>query len=203
MVIADLDIDERVLTQLLALPYRLEVDEEGHIVMTALEEPALTWEQLATTHPLLPNDLSWKVETNAQNQIIMSPSPHIDHQEYGGEIAKLLASMLPDGRVLWECAVKTSDGTKLPDVVRVSNERRRARLRRPSFTLAPEICVEVISPSNSQREINEKKRLYFEAGALEVWRCERDGKMNFYTPTGPVKQSRLCPNFPDRLNPFA
>ena len=56
---------------------------EGWIVMTPLQEPGLTWEQLATTHPILPEDLHWKVETNAQNQIIMSPPPSLGHQEYG------------------------------------------------------------------------------------------------------------------------
>jgi Uma2 family endonuclease len=202
MVITDLEVDERVLAQLLALPYRLEVDDEGHIIMTALEEPALTWEQLATTHPILPNNLHWKVETNAQNQIIMSPPPEPDHQEYEADLMYLLSRLLPQGRALPECGVKTSDGTLVPDVVWIPNERRRTHHRQASFKPAPEICIEVISPSNSRREIEKKKRLYFEAGALEVWRCERDGKMNFFAPTGQIKKSRLCPEFPDKVDPF-
>ena len=47
---------------------------------------------------------------------------------------------------------------------------------------APEICVEVLSPTNSLAEMNEKRALYFEAGAHEVWICGLDGKMEFYTP---------------------
>jgi hypothetical protein len=31
-------------------------------------------------------------------------------------------------------------------------------------------------------EMNEKRDLYFEAGAQEVWLCGLDGKMEFYTP---------------------
>jgi hypothetical protein len=31
---------------------------------------------------------------------------------------------------------------------------------------APEICVEIISPSNTESEIQEKQALYFEAGAF-------------------------------------
>jgi Uma2 family endonuclease len=60
---------------------------------------------------------------------------------------------------------------------------------------APEVCVEVLSPSNSEPEMNEKRALYFEAGAHEVWICRRDGKMEFYTPDL-AGSSRLCPLFP-------
>jgi len=35
--------------------------------------------------------------------------------------------------------------------------------------IAPEICVEVISPRNSPEEMAEKRALYFAAGADEVW----------------------------------
>ena len=67
----DITIDRRLLT----LPYRIEVTPEGWIRMTPLQAPGLTWEQLATTHPILPEDLGRKIETNAQNQILMSPPP--------------------------------------------------------------------------------------------------------------------------------
>ena len=77
MVINDveIDMDERVWQQLLALPYSVEMDDEGHLVMTPLQPPGLTFDQLASTHPILPEELYWKVETNARNQIIMSPPP--------------------------------------------------------------------------------------------------------------------------------
>jgi Uma2 family endonuclease len=198
MVIKDVEIDER----LLALPYRIEVNSEGKIVMTALREPALTWEELCE-QPILPSDLYWKIETNARNQIIMSPPPHSDHQEYAGEIFTLLRQLLPGGRPLAETGVKTSDGTRVPDIIWISDERRRAAGRRASFSPAPEICIEVISPDNSRREIDEKKRLYFEAGALEVWRCEWDGRMRFFDEAGVLPASRLCPAFPERLDPFS
>jgi Uma2 family endonuclease len=61
-----------------------------------------------------------------------------------------------------------------------------------------EICVEVLSSSNSQPEMEEKMALYFEAGAHEVWLCGLDGKMEFYTPDLSAV-SRLCPLFPGQL----
>ena len=46
--------------------------------------------------------------------------------------------------------------------------------------LAPEICVEVFSPSNSVAEIEGKILLYFERGAQECWTCDGTGVMTFF-----------------------
>ena len=191
----DITVDRR----LLALPYRIEVTPEGWIVMTPLQEPALTWEQLATTHPILPDDLHWKVETNAKNQIIMSPPPSLGHQEAGVTILSLLLTLMKGGKPVYEAGVQTSDGTKIPDIVWVSSERRARRKGSPSLPISPELCVEILSPSNTKREIEEKKALYFEGGAQEVWICDRRGKMNFYAKSGLLRKSRLCPAFPAQL----
>jgi Uma2 family endonuclease len=51
------------------------------------------------------------------------------------------------------------------------------------LTRAPEICIEVVSPSNSVKELREKTEAYLTAGAEEVWivylqskRCEFYGR---------------------------
>ncbi len=204
MLIKDVDVemDERVMRQLLALPYSMDVDDEGHIVMTPLQAPGVTWEEMATTRFIIPNDLAWKVETDAQNRIIMSPPPREEHQDFGGEIFLLLTRLLPHGRAFFEKGVKTSNGTKVPDGGWISRDRRAKKRPGPSLSPAPEICIEILSKTNTRREIEEKKRLYFEAGALEFWRCELDGKMNFFSPEGQMPASRLCPKFPQQLDLF-
>ena len=111
--------------------------------------------------------------------------------------------MLPRGRAIPQCGVQTDDGTKQPDVVWVSHEQWRAQHDEASFSTAPEICVEILSPSNSRREIERKCQLYLDAGALEVWVCDADGEMAYFNADGPLTQSRLCPEFPARLDPFA
>jgi Uma2 family endonuclease len=65
------------------------------------------------------------------------------------------------------------------------------------FPRAPEICVEVLSPGNTEAEIQEKMALYFDAGAREVWLCERSGAMSFFSPgtTRPMRASKVCPEF--------
>ncbi len=66
---------------------------------------------------------------------------------------------------------------------------------------APEICVEVLSPSNTPDEIAEKMALYFEAGAQEVWICE-NGTLQFHFPTTPKirPSSGMCPTFPLQID---
>ncbi len=64
------------------------------------------------------------------------------------------------------------------------------------FLVAPEICVEIISPSNSKQEILAKIALYFGVGAKEVWTCNLAGQMVFYDLSGVLEQSVLVPLFP-------
>ena len=193
----DITIDRR----LLALPYRIEVTSEGWIRMTPLQAPGLTWEQLATTHPILPEDMGRKIETNAKNEILMSPPPNPRHQDHGVTIIMLLHELMKGGRPGYEIGVQTSDGTRVPDIIWMSRERRAQLWGSPSLPSSPELCVEILSPSNSKREIEEKKALYFEGGAREVWICDRRGKMSFFGPGSVLlRKSRLCPAFPPQLS---
>jgi hypothetical protein len=50
-------------------------------------------------------------------------------------------------------------------------------------------------PSNTEAEIQEQAKLYFDAGANEVWLCAPDGGISFLGPTA-MQRSRLCPQFP-------
>lgn len=45
----------------------------------------------------------------------------------------------------------------------------RPRGKRPWMEFAPEIAVEVLSPSNSPAEVSYKRQKYFEAGSEQVW----------------------------------
>jgi hypothetical protein len=54
----------------------------------------------------------------------------------------------------------------------------------------------VWSPHNTDAEMSERRALFFGAGAEELWTCDLDGTMRFWTRDGEVSQSRLCPEFP-------
>ena len=108
---------------------------------------------------------------------------------------------MPAGRVLTECPISTADGVKATDVAWASAECMRELGNRVCFPRAPEICVEVLSPGNTQPEIREKMALYFDAGAQEVWLCDREGTMQFFLREGkaPAKTSQRCRKFPRRI----
>ena len=138
-----------------------------------------------------------RVETDRHGQIIMSPPPGARHGGYQARITALLDKLMTTGRILTECPISTADGVRATDVAWASADCLRELGNRTCFPRAPEICVEVLSPSNSAAEIREKTALYFDAGAKEVWHCSTAGKMTFIGAdrTAPLAKSKLCPNF--------
>ena len=139
-----------------------------------------------------------RIETDRHGHIIMSPPPAASHGGYQAEIAHLLRNLAGSGRVITECPISTADGVRAADVAWASPTRIKHLGNRGCFPEAPEICVEVMSPSNTEAEIAEKKALYFDAGAVEFWICSSKGLMTFYC--GPsaraMNRSKLIPAFP-------
>ena len=124
-----------------------------------------------------------------------------DRSEYQGEIAALLKSCLPDWSILVECAIATREGTKVPDVAAMTRARRLPHRGAAGLPVAPEICVEVKSWSNSSEELVEKRRLYSELGCQEFWACSEKGEMAFQDANSgqSLERSVLCPDFPGRV----
>jgi Uma2 family endonuclease len=139
-----------------------------------------------------------RIETDRYGHVVMSPPPAPRHGTFQAEIARLLGNLMPKGRVLTECPISTADGVKAADVAWASPECLAELGEKVCFPTAPEICVEVFSPSNTEAEIQEKAKLYFDAGAREVWVCATDGRMSFLGPTE-MQSSRVCSDFPKRI----
>jgi len=144
------------------------------------------------------SDLPYKIELNNAGQIVMSPTRNW-HGYYASKIARLLAEFMETGETLVECAIETEDSTKVADAVWASSERFQIIKDEASCSIAPEICVEVRSPTNSNDEIARKRRLCLKAGATEFWVCGDDGQLEFFDETGKISRSRLCPLFPANL----
>ena len=119
----------------------------------------------------LPN----RVETDRHGHILMTPPPGFIHSDRQSQMFALLLHLLPGGRPFSECPVSTADGVKAVDLAWLDLDRPELLERPLVLTRAPEICVEILSPSNTQSEIDEKHALYFDAGATEVWICNLAG----------------------------
>jgi len=142
-----------------------------------------------------------RIETDRHGHIIMSPPPAPNHGSFQLEIGHLLRNLMDAGRVLTECPISTADGVKGADVAWASPESMRELGQKACFSCAPEICVEVMSPSNTEAEIEEKMALYFDAGAKEVWLCSQDGTIRFFAEVAsrPMRNSKICPRFPKHV----
>jgi Uma2 family endonuclease len=132
-----------------------------------------------------------RVETDLYGHLIMSPPPAPRHGSLQFRIGALLDRLMANGRVLTECPISTADGVRAADVAWASSESLRQLGNQVCFPRAPEICVEVLSPANSDAEIREKTALYFDAGALEVWHCAPSGAMKFLAGGGNQGSRRL------------
>lgn len=155
----------------------------------------MNWQEVCE-HPGLQN-LPFKIELNEKGEIIMN-AVKVIHSLYQGEIEYLLRTLLKGGRTLPECAIRTSRGTKVADVAWATTDTVRKIKGEIECSVAPEICVEVLSSSNTADEMKEKAGLYFEKGAREVWICE-DGAMHFYRVDGKMEKSILAPDFPKKI----
>ena len=156
----------------------------------------MKWEEVCKNQQL--QNLPFKIELNKWGQIVMSPVK-IKHSFYQGRIQRLLESLLQTGEVMPECAIDTSDGVKVADVVWCSDERFDQIQDEVSASIAPEICIEVKSIGNTLEEMEFKKKLYFEAQAMEVWICNEQGDIIFYNEQNELTQSLLVPYFPTQI----
>ena len=139
-----------------------------------------------------------RIETNGFGQIVVSPPPSKLHSARQGALLVLLHQAI--GKfVLAECPISTHDGVRSADVAWCSPQRYEQVKGQSTFEIAPEICVEVLSPSNSLAEMQAKRKLYFASGALECWTCDLAGQMCYYDhnqPDTPMTHSKLSPEFP-------
>ena len=145
------------------------------------EALSLRWAEVMNDRAL--HDLPYKIELNIYGKIEMSPANN-RHARLQGYIAGEFARQLSGGGVLTECPILTRIGVKVPDVAWASSDFLAKHGDTTPFPEAPDICVEIVSPSNSDDEIRDKTQAYLAAGAREVWVVYEDGSARFYDVAG-------------------
>jgi Uma2 family endonuclease len=104
----------------------------------------------------------------------MSPASN-EHGRLQYEIGKEF-DRRSGGTAVMECSIATSDGVRVADVAWISDARRAGFGNVTPYPRAPEVCVEILSPSNTWGEMHMKAGLYLQAGAEEVWLVHPDGE---------------------------
>lgn len=155
----------------------------------------MTWEEICE-HPSL-RDLPFKIEQDRYGRVVMSPADS-HHGRFQAELIVLFRRLLPEWTLFSEAGVATAEGVRVPDVSAMSPERAARYRRVASLKVAPEICVEIASPSNAGAELEEKRALLAQRGCVEFWVCSEEGEMAFWDAERGVELggSRLCPQFP-------
>jgi Uma2 family endonuclease len=133
-------------------------------------------------------DVPGKFELDVWGRILMSPPPSNYHGALQFRLGQKLAPL--GGQVLVEASVVSPRGVFVADVVWASGAFIERHKFETPFTSAPEICIQVVSPSNSIQELDEKVEAYLAAGAHEVWIAYPESKRcQFYGPSGLLESS--------------
>lgn len=156
----------------------------------------MNWAEICAD-PVL-RELPYKIQTNQWGHIVMSPATN-EHGMYQAKIVALLSRLLRTGAIITECSVQTQVGVKVADVAWASAAFIKRNRGKNPFQEAPEVCVEILSPSNTEIEMEEKKELYFARGAKEFWICDQNGNITFHKNTGVISNSELAGHFPHQV----
>ena len=168
--------------------------------MHELIEAPLSADDLAERYRALCNDPCYanvpgKIELDLWGRMVMSPASNY-HSAVQTALASRLAAM--GGRAFVEASVVTTAGVLVADVAWASDEFMRARGFETPYTQSPELCVEVVSPSNSRKELREKVAGYLEAGAREVWIVYPQSKrVEFHGREGLMPRSQYAVDLAD------
>lgn len=145
----------------------------------------MQWQDVLADKSL--HNLPYKIELNEKGIIEMSPASFI-HSLLQGRLARILGNQL-DGEVFTELAVQTTKGVRVPDVAWGTKAYVEKHIKDIYALSAPELCVEIISSSNTREEMLEKVELFIESGAKEVWLISEDGTASFYNQQGSLETS--------------
>src|SRR5579862_5059484 len=131
-----------------------------------------------TPAPLTVHDYRELPEAGPRYQLIdgdlhMAPSPNLFHQEISHNFAYLLQIYLdqnPIGKVVSAPldVFLTETNVYQPDVLFVSKKNLHL-LKDDGVHGAPDLVIEILSPSSARLDLGPKKRVYARCGVLEFW----------------------------------
>lgn len=132
------------------------------------------WRELLAGRP----PLEGRFELDEYGELVEMSPPQTPHQRIVRAFLLQIEAQL-GGEALPGVGVLTAIGVRIPDLV----WQPQWSAEDPA-TPAPAICVEVMSPDNTKREIAEKTAAYLAAGAREVIIVELSGRIRYFAADG-------------------
>ncbi|CAN5310998.1 Uma2 family endonuclease [soil metagenome] len=147
-----------------------------------------------------------------EGELHMAPSPNRKHQLIAGEIFYALRQHLGEkGKnelYLAPFDVQLSDTTVVQPDICYFSKKRASRLTHHGAEGAPDLVVEILSPSNAHLDLGVKREIYARSGVEELWIVDPEAdELRVYdlaagaqSPTatltaGDTLQTRLLPEF--------
>ncbi|MEW5952149.1 MAG: Uma2 family endonuclease [Bacillota bacterium] len=114
-------------------------------------------------------------------KLILVPAPRTIHQRIKIRLVLFIADFIRKndlGEILDAPTdvVLTEKDKPQPDILFVSKERLSI-ITETNVQGAPDLVIEILSPSTSKRDRVEKSRLYYKHGVKEYWIVDPDGKV--------------------------
>ena len=126
-----------------------------------------TYEDYRTT----PDDQRYEL---LDGDLIMVPAPNVKHQRVQGNLYYHLRLFITEHELgellLAPCDVVLSDGDVVqPDLLFVSRERAHLLSGGEDVRGAPDLVIEILSPSTADKDRGTKRELYGAHGVAEYW----------------------------------
>jgi Uma2 family endonuclease len=153
--------------------------------MATLATPMMTWEAFEQ----LPDSDGFHREL-IRGQLQILPPPKSRHSKIARKISKLLESIEADdqAQIYLEAGYKLTERPTTwvqPDVSVLTTDRANAVGDDQHFKGAPEIAVEIISPSESAADVEQKASLLLAAGCQTLWVVyPKTQTVHVFTPGG-------------------
>ncbi|MCY4510795.1 MAG: Uma2 family endonuclease [Acidobacteria bacterium] len=141
--------------------------EENSHVATAQPAVKLTYDDYCAA----PADNRYEL---LDGELIMVPAPNLKHQRVNRELSTRLDRFIKDqalGELLYApCDVLLSANDIVqPDLLFVSREREHLLTGGKNVQGAPDLAVEILSPSSAEQDRGKKRELYGKHGVTEYW----------------------------------
>ena len=150
-------------------------------MMRLPRDPGKGGEHVATTHPAVkltyedycaaPADERYEL---LDGELIMVPAPNTKHQKVHAKLTTRLSLFIEDralGTLLYAPydIVLSDHDTVQPDILFVAREREHLVITERNARAAPDLAVEILSPSTADKDRGYKRMLYGRHGVTEYW----------------------------------
>jgi Uma2 family endonuclease len=111
-----------------------------------------------------------------ENKLFMSPASNTEHQEISRDLEFLLYTFTRKNNLgkVFDApfdVILDENNVVQPDILFISNQNIQ-HLSKKGFHGAPDLIIEIVSPSTFYRDCQEKKSLYEKFGVKEYWIVE-------------------------------